>query len=240
MASGPGRVFLGAADGLRQIHRLPLKPNLMRRLYPLAAALFFTLCASAASAGDAAFLLTNAHGQPVADAVITIYPQGFAKAEGFKFDWPQEMDQHNLQFAPFVLIVPVGASVNFPNRDAVRHHVYSFSPAKAFELKLYGQDQTRSVKFDKVGMVALGCNIHDNMVAFIKVVDTPFAAKTDATGQAVVHGLPAGPIQLHIWQPYLKAPGNEIVRAAVAPASGVTREAIQIDVRAAPDRRGAY
>jgi plastocyanin len=212
----------------------------MRRLYPLAAALFFTLCASAASAGDAAFLLTNAHGQPVVDAVITVYPQGLAKAEAFKFDWPQAMDQQNLQFTPFVLIVPVGASVSFPNRDAVRHHVYSFSPAKAFELKLYGRDQTRSVKFDKAGTVALGCNIHDNMVGFIKVVDTPFAAKTDAMGQATVHGLPAGPMQVRIWQPYLKAPANEIVRAMSASASGVTREAVQLDVRAAPDRRGAY
>jgi plastocyanin len=212
----------------------------MRRLYLLAAALFFTLSASAASAGDVAFLLTNAHGAPVADAVITVYPQGFVKADPFKFDWPQEMDQHNLQFAPFVLIVPVGASVNFPNRDSVRHHVYSFSPAKPFELKLYGQDETRSVKFDKVGMVALGCNIHDNMVGFIKVVDTPFAAKADAMGQAVVRGLPAGPVQVHIWHPYLKAPGNEIVRAMTALASGVVREAVQLDVRAAPDRRGAY
>jgi plastocyanin len=212
----------------------------MRRLYTLAAALFFTLCASAAAAADVAFLLTNAHGAPVADAVITVYPQGFVKADPFKFDWPQEMDQHNLQFAPFVLIVPVGASVNFPNRDSVRHHVYSFSPAKPFELKLYGQDETRSVKFDKVGMVALGCNIHDNMVGFIKVVDTPFAAKADAMGQAVVRGLPAGPVQVHIWHPYLKAPGNEIVRAMTASASSVVREAVQLDVRAAPDRRGAY
>ena len=211
----------------------------MSRLTALFASLIFAALAPAAWAGDVVFTVVNAKNQPVADAVITAYPPG-PKAGTIRFSWPQAMDQHNLQFDPFVLVVPVGADVTFPNRDAVRHHVYSFSPAKPFELKLYGQDQTRSVKFDKVGMVALGCNIHDNMVAFIKVVDTPFAAKTDAMGQAVVHGLPAGPVQVHIWQPYLKAPGNEIVRTAVASASGVTREAIQVDVRAAPDRRGAY
>jgi plastocyanin len=213
----------------------------MQRLYAFVAATVFSLCASAAAAGDVAFLLTNAHGAPVADAVITAYPAEAAKAGPIRFDWPQEMDQRNLQFTPFVLIVPVGASVSFPNRDQVRHHVYSFSPAKPFELKLYGRDQSRSVKFDKVGVVALGCNIHDNMVAFIKVVDTPFAAKADAAGQALVRGLPAGAVQVHIWHPYLKAAGNEIVRTVMVPASGSSvRETVQIDVRAAPDRRGAY
>jgi len=122
----------------------------------------------------------------------------------------------------------------------VRHHVYSFSPIKTFELKLFGKDQTRSVRFDKPGVVALGCNIHDNMVAFIKVVDTPYAAKSDADGRLTLHGLPAGPVQVHIWHPYMKAPDNEIVRTVMVPASGSANEAVQVDLRAAPDRRGAY
>src|SRR6185437_15441331 len=116
----------------------------------------------------------------------------------------------NLQFDPFVLIVPVGANVSFPNRDPVRHHVYSFSPTHPFELKLYGKDETRSVRFDKAGVVALGCNIHDNMVAFIKVVDTPFAAKTDDKGLAVLKGLPVGQVPVRIWHPYLKAARTSI------------------------------
>src|SRR5215469_17040123 len=153
----------------------------------------FLLAAQAprARAGDIAFQVVDAKNRPVADAVVTAYPAGF-KADQIRFSWPQEMVQHNQQFDPFVLVVPVGANVSFPNRDSVRHHVYSFSPAHPFELKLYGRDETRSVRFDKAGVVALGCNIHDNMVAFIKVVDTPFAAKTDARGQAVLKSLPAG------------------------------------------------
>jgi len=203
------------------------------------AVLLLAALAPEARAGDVAFQVVDAKGKPVMDAVVTAYPPGL-KADPIRFAWPQQMVQKNLQFDPFVLIVPVGANVSFPNRDPVRHHVYSFSPTHPFELKLYGKDETRSVRFDKAGVVALGCNIHDNMVAFIKVVDTPFAAKTDDKGLAVLKGLPVGQVPVRIWHPYLKAAGNEIARTVAAPASGSGHEMVQIDVRAAPDRRGAY
>jgi plastocyanin len=212
----------------------------MRRLTAL---LIGSICATLAGkawAGDVTFLIAGGHGKPVADAVVTAYPAGGPRSGPIHFSWPQEMDQRDLQFDPFVLIVPVGAEVSFPNRDPVRHHVYSFSPAKPFELKLYGKDETRNVRFEHAGVVALGCNIHDNMVAFIKVVDTPFAAKTDAAGQAILRGLPPGPVQVRIWHPYQKAPQNEIVRTVTVPASGAARETVQVDLRSAPDRRGAY
>lgn len=211
----------------------------MRRAFALVSALIFTACATGARAGDVAFSVLTTKNKPAAEVVVTAYPEG-QRAAPIRFSWPAEMDQRNLQFDPFVLIVPVGADVTFPNFDPVRHHVYSFSPAKTFELKLYGKDQSRSVRFDKVGVVALGCNIHDSMVGFIKVVDTPFAAKTDAAGQLVLRGLPAGPVQVRIWHPYLKAPNNEIVRTVTVPASGQSRETVQLDLRGAPDRRGAY
>jgi plastocyanin len=215
----------------------PVNHGLMRHVLALVATLSLAP-ASSVWAGDVAFTVVTLKGKPVADAVVAAYPDG-PRPASIRFAWPSAMDQHNLQFDPFVLIVPVGAEVSFPNRDSVRHHVYSFSPAKAFELKLYGRDETRSVHFDKVGVVALGCNIHDSMVAFIKVVDTPYAAKTDAAGQVVLRGLPSGPVQVRVWHPYLKAPNNEIVRT-VAVTSGADREAVQIDVRNTPDRRGAY
>jgi plastocyanin len=204
-------------------------------------ALALVALAPAARAGDVVFSVTDARNRPVIDAVVTAYPADskVEKGEAIRFPWAQEMDQHNLQFDPFVLVVPVGANVSFPNRDPVRHHVYSFSPAKPFELKLYGQDETRSVRFERAGVVALGCNIHDNMVAFIKVVDTPFAAKTDEKGQAVLRGLPPGRAEVRVWHPYMKAQNNEISRALTVAAAG-GREAVQIDVRGAPDRRGAY
>jgi hypothetical protein len=145
-----------------------------------------------------------------------------------------KMAQQNIRFDPFVLIVPVGAEVSFPNYDKVRHHVYSFSPAKTFELKLYGHDETRTVRFDKPGTVALGCNIHDRMVAFIRVVDTPFAAKTNAAGVAELQGVPEGRAVLHVWQPYLKGAGNEVTEAITVPPGGDMHEIVTVDVRPPP------
>jgi plastocyanin len=199
----------------------------------LSALLVFLALATPAAAADFSVTVKNAAGQPVKDAVVTLTPAAGVHGP-IKFDWPMQMAQQNLQFNPFVLIVPVGADVSFPNRDSVRHHVYSFSPAKRFELKLYGKDETRSVHFDKVGVVALGCNIHDTMVGFIKVVDTPYAAKSDAAGQVNLKDVPAGPAVLHVWQPYLKGPNNEVARTVAVPAQGEGHEALVVDVRPPP------
>jgi hypothetical protein len=148
------------------------------------------------------------------------------------------MAQREMQFEPFVLIVPVGAQVAFPNLDPFRHHVYSFSPAKTFELKLYSRDETRSVRFDKVGLVALGCNIHDDMTAFIRVVDTPYAGKSGAGGAVLLRDLPPGPASLTVWHPYLKQPRGEMVRQVTIPASGTLSLKLTADLRAPPLRRG--
>ena len=134
-------------------------------------------------------------GQGVADAVVSFEPAAGVKGS-WRLDTPREMKQQNIAFVPHVLVVPVGADVVFPNLDRVRHHVYSFSTAKRFELKLYGQEQQRSVHFDKAGLVAVGCNIHDRMSGFIDVVDTPYAAKTDGGGHAVLADVPDGPGKL--------------------------------------------
>ncbi len=190
---------------------------------------------SATTASGAALSVTvkNSSGQPVQDAVVTL-ASPTASHEPIRFDWPMKMAQQNIRFDPFVLIVPVGAEVSFPNYDKVRHHVYSFSPAKTFELKLYGHDETRTVRFDKPGTVALGCNIHDRMVAFIRVVDTPFAAKTNAAGVAELQGVPEGRAVLHVWQPYLKGAGNEVTEAITVPPGGDMHEIVTVDVRPPP------
>ncbi|MEO6376651.1 MAG: methylamine utilization protein [Caulobacteraceae bacterium] len=177
-------------------------------------------------------------GKPVRDAVVSVYPDGGPAAT--RPSGAYRVVQQNLQFDPFVLVVPVGAEVSFPNRDAVRHHVYSFSPANKFELRLYGKDETRKVKFDKAGVVALGCNIHDQMVGFVKVVDTPFAVLTGDTGEAVLRGLPAGGATVRIWHPYAKVAKNEIERRMTLPRDVALHEAITFDLRAPPERRGGY
>jgi hypothetical protein len=198
------------------------------------------LMAPRARAADLQIALHNPKGQPIHDAVVTYYPQGGAAPGPIRFDWPYRMAQQNLQFDPFVLVVPQGATVAFPNRDTVRHQVYSFSPAHPFELKLYGRDQTRTVKFDRVGVVALGCNIHDSMVAFIKVVDTPYAAKTDAQGLVLLRDLPAGAGTMKIWHPYMKAPGNEFAVDVTLPQGGELKRAETADIRTPPIRRNTY
>src|SRR4051794_37183154 len=165
-----------------------------------------------ARAAELAVTVRNSAGKPVADAVVMVRPQAGVPRGPIRFPWPYRMAQQSMTFAPFVLVVPVGADVAFPNLDLVLHHVYSFSPAKTFELKLYGHDETRRVHFDKPGVVAVGCNIHDTMVGFVRVVDTPFAAKTNAAGEAVIHDLPAGAATVTLWHPYLKAPHNELAR----------------------------
>jgi plastocyanin len=200
---------------------------MMRNLLALLVLLASPLAAQAA---DLEVVLKDAGGRPVPDAVVTFTPsQGSGRAS--HFPWPMVMAQHNIAFEPHVLIAPVGADVSFPNLDTVRHHVYSFSPAKRFELKLYGREQTRAVRFDKAGVVAVGCNIHDRMSGFVVVVDTPYAVKTDTAGRAVIDA-PDGAGVLGVWQEDLKAPGNAITRPLVL--HGPTRQALTLDLRPHP------
>jgi len=162
--------------------------------------------ASPAFAGDLTVEVRDQAGRLVPNAVVMVRPAAGAPAgKPMKVGWPMVMAQQNIQFSPYVLVVPVGSTVSFPNRDKVRHHVYSFSAPKKFELKLYGRDETRTVTFDKPGPVSLGCNIHDSMVAFIYVTDTPYAAKSGVDGVASVPDVPAGGATLLVWHPDLKA-----------------------------------
>lgn len=109
-----------------------------------------------------------------------------------------EVVQAAKQFSPAVTVVTTGTSILFPNNDTVRHHVYSFSPAKTFDLKLYAGVPANPVVFDKSGIAVLGCNIHDNMVAWVVVVDTPYFGKTDAQGHLTIDA-PAGSYKLRTW-----------------------------------------
>lgn len=167
------------------------------RLLAIFATMFCVLTAPAV-AEKTTFLVSDSAGNPLKDAVVMVAAD--AAAPPVKFAWPLEMKQKDLAFEPYVLIVPAGADVKFPNFDKVRHHVYSFSKGNKFELKLYGKDESRSVKLEKAGIAAIGCNIHDTMVAYIRVVDTPYAAKTGADGKVTLD-LPAGAKSATVWHP---------------------------------------
>ena len=160
--------------------------------------------------GSVEAVVTDQSGKPLPDAVVSLTPASGPPPSGRP---PTAvMDQINKEFVPLVLPVMVGTAVSFPNRDNIRHHVYSFSPAKKFELPLYIGTPSQPVVFDKPGPVALGCNIHDWMVAYIYVVATPHFAKTTADGKARLEGLPAGPYEARVWHPRLRgeAPAKSV------------------------------
>jgi hypothetical protein len=212
----------------------PVRTLLTRLTTPVLALAF----AVQAQAADLKVTVLGSKGRPVADAVIMVHPEGAGRPGPIHFPWPMVVEQKDMQFRPFVLIVPAGAEVAFPNRDPFQHHVYSFSPAKTFELKLYGHDETRRVRFERVGVVSLGCNIHDDMSGFIRVVDTPYAAKTDARGEALIRELPAGSAQLAVWHPYLRG-GHDLMRPIATSAGGST-VTVTVDLKPAPMPHGGY
>lgn len=156
-------------------------------------------------AADVTVMVTDAGGKPVTDAVVAFYD---SKTPAVNPNAAGKIIQKNKMFNPKVTVVQTGTSINFPNEDSVRHHVYSFSPAKKFELKLYSGVPTNPVPFDQAGVVTLGCNIHDSMVGYIYVVDTPFFAKTDDKGKALLK-LNEGQYSYQAWLPGQSKPGAE-------------------------------
>ena len=117
------------------------------------------------------------------------------------------MDQANNAFVPHVLVIQTGTQVLFPNSDSVSHHVYSFSEAKSFELGLYKGNAYPPVSFDRPGIVVLGCNIHDGMLGYIVVVDTPYFALTDERGTARLPSVAAGDYVVDVWTPRARPAG---------------------------------
>jgi plastocyanin len=162
------------------------------------------------------FHVTDAAGKPLTDAVVFLESrEARALAKPVQ---GAEMAQKAKQFDPTVLVVTAGSAVSFPNRDTVRHHVYSFSPSKTFELKLYSGVPANPVVFDKSGIAVLGCNIHDGMTAWVVVVETPYFARSNASGSASLPQVPPGAYRLRVWHPALPvgAPATDQALAVTA------------------------
>lgn len=154
------------------------------------------------SLGAIEISVVNTSGRPVADAVVALYGNETSDSE-ITLPMTAEVDQRQRQFVPYVAAVRAGTKIHFPNSDNIRHHVYSFSPAKRFELRLYHGSTAEPVLFDRAGKVVLGCNIHDDMIGYIYVVETPFFAVTDSEGVAEFRQLPDGEIRYEIQHPQL-------------------------------------
>ena len=152
--------------------------------------------------------IVDENGLPVRDAVVEITPAG-SGGGNVRLPGRAAMAQKDLRFTPGTLVIGKGTAVAFPNLDRVRHSIYSFSKPARFEIDLYGRDQTRSRTFNIAGAVSLGCKIHDDMRGYVRVVDTPYAAKTDHNGIASISGVPSGNARISVWHPRLRSPGNE-------------------------------
>jgi plastocyanin len=141
----------------------------------------------------------DARGAAAANAVVYAVPEEPAPKLSRVLN--KVMDQKNRMFVPHILPIQTGTTVSFPNSDDIRHQVYSFSPAKTFQLPLYKGTPGTPIVFDKPGIVALGCNIHDRMSAYIVVVDTPHFGMTGKNGRLELKDLGAGRYLVYVWTP---------------------------------------
>lgn len=160
-------------------------------------------------------------------------------AEAFESYRPDDgtlrMDQRDRAFVPKVLAVSKGQSVRFQNSDDVRHHVYSFSEAKRFELPLFRSGESHVVQFDQAGVVVVGCNIHDYMIGYVVIADSPWIGRADEAGRIALD-VPPGRYQLVVWHPRLNNAGQPD-RRPVEIVGGKQRLAVSLDLKAARETR---
>jgi plastocyanin len=188
------------------------------------------LSATTAAAATLTARFVDQQGKPLANAVLTLQGPPGKAAGPLKAD----MDQRDQEFVPHVLAVHSGTEVKFPNSDNIRHQVYSFSPAKRFELRLYGGTPSEPLLFDKPGVVVLGCNIHDWMLGYVYVTDEPWFGVSDKNGLLTLNQLPAGHYVATLWHP--KTPDMQPAAGGEfdVPATGLTQD-FKLTVQASAD-----
>ncbi|WP_420264905.1 methylamine utilization protein [Candidatus Magnetominusculus dajiuhuensis] len=194
-----------------------MKTNNYFITFPLMIICFFFVLVSYCYGSNLKALVVDDEGKPVEYAVVTATPTSVTIKDAKK---PSDViiDQVDKEFIAYITPVQVGTTVTFPNNDKIRHHVYSFSSAKKFEIPLYppGVDANNKVLFDKPGVVVVGCNIHDWMKAYIYVVDTPYFASSDSQGKSIVSNLPAGQYDVAVWYPAMEPkPQGQIMKISV-------------------------
>jgi plastocyanin len=196
------------------------------------------VCHLPCSAGELSIAVVDRNGHGVDQVAVTATPATPATpAAGTPPPATGVMDQRNREFVPGVLVVAVGSSVQFPNNDTVSHQVYSFSPAKHFQLPLYKGEIHPPVVFDRPGLVVLGCNIHDSMVGYIYVTPAPYFGSTDASGTLRLKGLPKGDYQIVIWSPYIADASATLARSVRIDGntSQAERFQLRLGIRAEPE-----
>jgi len=212
---------------------------LLRAFLPALLALPVCAGAAAVQASPATLevLVRTPAGKPLPDAAVVLEPVAApAAAAAGKARLHAVIEQRGAEFAPWVTVVQTGTPVDFPNNDTVRHHVYSFSQPKRFEIKLYAGKPGQPITFDKPGEVAIGCNIHDWMEAYVLVVESPYFGKTGPDGQARIANLPAGRYRVQLWHPLQKARAAAAEVEVGANGNGASRLNLVLDARAREPR----
>jgi plastocyanin len=197
----------------------------MSRLSAWIALLLLAICGIApAIAGSLTVQADLANHEPLAGAVITVHGEsGRAQPPVAAI-----LDQINLTFVPDLIVIPVGSTVEFPNSDSVSHQIYSFSPAKRFQLPLYHGKPYPPVHFDQAGIVTLGCNIHDRMVGYIYVTDATYFGRTDTHGVWSVANVPRGTYRVSLWHPLLREPAASLDREVSVSGDDPTTTTVQL------------
>jgi plastocyanin len=205
---------------------------------PLFQAVCVPLLAGCCAAAQAlTVLVVDPAGRPVADVVVVLSPTGERATRPPAGERPHaQMDQRNREFVPHVLVIEAGTWVDFPNNDTVSHQVYSFSPAKPFQLPLYKGRTHPPVLFDRAGVVTLGCNIHDNMLGYIYVADSPWFGMTNLDGRWASGALPVGRYDLHIWSPRIRDPAGSLHRLIDVGDRIETAETFKLDQKLKSER----
>jgi plastocyanin len=152
---------------------------------------------------------------------------------------PRIIDQRRLVFLPYVEVFREGERVVFRNSDDTRHHVYSFSAPKAFEIVVAPKTSSAPMALDKTGVIAVGCNIHDGMISYLYVTDAPRAARTDASGRVSIGDLPAGQYEVRVWHPRLP-PGRPDLRERATTIAGGETKTLAFPLTLRPDQRKQF
>lgn len=208
----------------------------MRRLMLIAGGL---VVMHGACAGGLHVEVRAEDGKPVADTVVVAVPldAGASVSSQTQSSGEKAEDQIDKQFVPYVKPVLAGTKVYFPNKDNIRHQVYSFSPAKRFELPLYAGTPAEPVIFDKPGVVTLGCNIHDWMIGYIYVSESPWFAITAEDGNTDIINLPSGHYHVRIWHPAMAQTEEQTARDVEIGDGNMTQKwMLSLSSRARPRR----
>jgi len=192
-----------------------------------------------ASAAEFAVSVKDQKGQPAGDAVVSLWPVERERAIPATPGATHVIDQSHEAFIPFVTVMQRGDAIRFKNSDRTRHHVYSFSSVRQFELVLNPGESSPAVKFDQSGVAAIGCNIHDKMLAYAFVTDTPWAARTDAQGRATLSNVPGGKYRAEVWHPRMDVDRPTAGQTVSAQASSDVAFSVQLNppVQAGSHRR---